>query len=162
MNLALRSKKILCRLIVRPSPKGPEFDEVLCEEMIEKGFADWLYRILGFFTYLYICALAIVYFGYIREEYLSPSLFAIDALQEPYLGALGIYVILKEMRKRRLQHPSRYLGELFVILWLVLLFAATAVSLISEKFVFDSVYKVIFTNSIASFIIFIGSKINKP
>lgn len=155
------SKKILCRLIIISSGKGEEFDEVMCEEMLRREAVDWLYRILGIFTYFYLAVLAVFFFFGLERIY--PVIFIfLDALQEPYLGALGVYVLLKEIRKRRHAYPSRYFGELFVVLWVAVLSLATFAILVSEGFYFDAVYRIIFTNSVAAVIIFIGSIINRP
>lgn len=160
MILTRPVKKIVCRLIVKPSGKGSEFDEVMCEEMLKKEAVDWLYIILWVFTYLYLGALAIFFFANLKVT--VPVLFVfLDALQEPYLGALGVYVVLKEIRKRRHSHPSRYLGEFFVIFW-VLLLAISTVAVFIGAYTFDAAYKIIFTNSLAALIIFIGSRINRP
>lgn len=160
MILPRPAKKIVCRLIVKPSGRGPEFDEAVCEEMLKKEAIDWLYILLWVFTYLYLGALAIFFFANLKGT--IPVLFVfLDALQEPYLGALGVYVVLKEIRKRRYSHPSRYLGEVFVIFWFLLLAFSTIAVWIGAH-TFDAAYKIIFTNSLAALIIFIGSRINKP
>ena len=158
--VSLRAKKIICRLIIKPSGKGPEFDEVICEEFLKKEATDWLYALLGLFTYLYLGTLAIFYFGNLKE--VTPALFIfLDALQEPYLGAVGVYAVLKEIRKRNRMHPSRYFGELFVILWFFLFLSATLAALWGS-YTLDYTYKIIFTNTLAATIIFIGSRLHKP
>lgn len=154
------AKKIICRLIVKPSGRGPEFDEVICEEMLKKEAIDWLYIVLWVFTYLYLGALAIFFFADL-EGTTPVFLVFLDALQEPYLGALGVYVVLKEIRKRIRSHPSRYFGEFFVVFWLLLLVVSTVAVLVGPG-TFDAAYKIIFTNSLAAVIIFIGSRINRP
>ena len=154
-------KKMVCRLLVKPSGRGAEFEEAICEEMLRREAVDWLYKILGAFTYLYLTALSIFFFGSFSER-LSWVFVFIDALQEPYLGALGIYVILKEVRKRRRDYPSLYRGELFVILWVIILAVATLTVVVSPIHKFDEVYKVIFTSSLAAVVIYIGGLINRP
>ncbi len=157
----LPAKKIVCRLIVKPSGRGEEFDEIICEEMLKKEAVDWLFWILGVFTYLYLAALAFAFFQHLEE---GPSLlfFLLDALQEPYLGAVGVYVILKEIRKRRRSHPSLYLGEIFVLLWLVLFLVAALTALFSPNYRIDASFKIILVNSLAVAVIYIGSIINRP
>lgn len=154
-------KKILCRLIIIRSGNGAEFDEVMCEEMLKREAVDWLFGMLGIFTYLYMAVLAGFYFLSLRDSHPVVFLF-LDAVQEPYIGALGIYVLLKEIRKRRRAYPSRYLGELFVALWSVFIFTATFSALLLPYYSFDDVYRIIFVNSAAAILIFIGSIINKP
>ena len=154
-------KKILCRLIIISSGRGAEFDEVICEEMLRREAVDWLYRILGIFTYCYLAVLAVFFFFGLDRVY--PVIFIfLDALQEPYLGALGVYVLLKEVRKRRRAYPSIYFGELFVVLWTAIVFMATLAVLLSDNFQFGNTYRIIFTNSAAALIIFLGSIINRP
>ncbi|MBI2122446.1 MAG: hypothetical protein HYT98_05020 [Candidatus Sungbacteria bacterium] len=154
-------KKILCRLIVFSSRRGAEFDEVICEEMLRREAVDWLYYGLGIFTYCYLAILSVFFF--LNLDGLYPVVFIfLDALQEPYLGALGVYVLLKEVRKRRRAYPSRYFGELFVVLWVAILFFATLAILVSDNFHFGETYRIIFINSVAAVIILIGSLINKP
>lgn len=154
-------KKILCRLIIISSGSGAEFDEVMCEEMLRREAVDWLYRGLGIFTYCYLAVLAAFFFFNLNGSYPVVFIF-LDALQEPYLGALGVYVLLKEVRKRRHAYPSRYFGELFVVIWVAVLSMATFSVLVSDMFHFDATYRIIFTNSAAALIIFIGSIINRP
>src|SRR3989338_2824522 len=161
MKLELHPKKIFCRLIIKPSDKGPEFDEVLCEEALRHEAVDWLYAVLGAFTYIYMAMLAGFFFLNLTDEY--PRVFAIlGALQEPYLGGVGVYVILKEIRKRYHNHPSHYTGELFVVLWVLMLAAASLFAIFSTAYGFDNVFKIIFTNSLAVLVIFIGGFINRP
>lgn len=154
-------KKIFCRLIIIRSGNGAEFDEAMCEEMLRREAVDWLFRALGIFTYLYMAVLAGFFFFSLQGSYPVVFLF-LDAMQEPYIGAVGIYVLLKEIRKRRRAYPSRYFGELFVALWSVLIFTATFSALFLSHYRFDDIYRIIFVNSAAAILIFIGSIINKP
>lgn len=159
MRLFKATEKILCRLVITPSGRGPEFDEVKCEEELRREAVDWIYAALGVFTYLYLVTLAVVFFGGLEDEWRTVFVL-LDSLQEPYLGALGIYVILKEIRKRRRDYPSRYAGEFFVALWLLFLLVSTLITIFSPEFNFAATYKIILTNSLVALIAYIGSLIH--
>lgn len=122
---------------------------------------DALYFIIGAFTHFYGAALAFLFL--FRAALSLPLLVsALDALQEPYLGGLGVYVILKEIRKRHHQEPSKHYGEFFVAMWLVLLAASTLMVFFSRAYYFDGVYKLIIANSLATLVIYVGGLINRP
>ena len=85
---------------------------------------DILFFFLGVFTYIYLFAVAFLYLSGVSSfDTISSKI--IRALAEPYLGAVGIYTILKESRKRRYAIQPRHWGELFVLAWLVLLAIAS-------------------------------------
>lgn len=128
---------------------------------LRRGAVDWLYYFLGVFTNLYGVALTLLFFLQRGGEFLV-FVRALDALQEPYLGGLGVYVILKEIRKRRRREPSRHRGEYFVILWAALLVLSSALVLVSPQYHFDDVYRLIVTNSLATLIIYVGGLLNRP
>lgn len=156
-----RTKKFLCQVILERTNEPSVFDEVNCDAILKREATDWLFVGLGAFTHIYLALLAIVFFGRLQDDF--PLLFLLlDTMQEPYFGALGVYVILKEVRKRRRIYPSRYWGELFVILWVLLLVSATAVTLISPNYQFDDFYKIILTTSLVVILVYMGSLINKP
>lgn len=127
---------------------------------LRRGAVDWLYYFLGVFTNLYGIALTLLFFLQRGETLIFVR--ALDALQEPYLGGLGVYVILKEIRKRRRHEPSRHHGEYFVILWAALLVLSSALVLVSPQYHFDDVYRLIVTNSLATLIIYVGGLLNRP
>ncbi len=128
---------------------------------LRHGALDILYFLLGFFTNVYGITITVIFFA--RAAHMIPILVGtLDAFQEPYLGALAVYVVLKEIRKRRHGLESRHFGEMFVVFWLLLLFASTLMVLFSDSYRFDEVYKLIITNSLAAFIIYIGGLINRP
>lgn len=122
---------------------------------------DRLYRWLGLFTDFYFLALAFEFFSNLHLAY---PLFekVLDTFAEPYLGTLAVYVVLKEIRKRRSGAAPRHRGEWFVIVWLLLLAATTAAVGLTERYQFDTAYKLVIENSIASLMIYIGSRIHRP
>lgn len=123
--------------------------------------ADALYFVIGGLTHFYGAALAFLFF--FRASLSWPLLVGIlDALQGPYLGGLGVYVILKEIRKRRHLMPSKHWGEWFVAMWLVLLGVSSVLVFFSAEYEFDITYKLIIANSLATFVIYIGGLINRP
>lgn len=122
---------------------------------------DRLYILLAVFTYLYMTATAFAFFS--RGGANFPVLAQIlDALAEPYLGSVGIYVILKEIRKRRFAEKSKHSGEIFVLLWLLLLFVSTAFVVFSPVYAFDEVAGLIVTMGLAVVVIYIGGLIHRP
>lgn len=122
---------------------------------------DTLYFIIGAFTHFYGAVLAFLFL--FRAALSWPLLVgALDALQEPYLGGLGVYVILKEIRKRHHHESSKHYGEFFVAMWFILLAASTLMVFFSSQYHFDEIYKLIITNSLATLIIYIGGLINRP
>ncbi|MBI4132126.1 MAG: hypothetical protein HY474_00670 [Candidatus Sungbacteria bacterium] len=121
---------------------------------------DHIYRWLGYFTSLYLIAAAVEFFAHLHAAYPEAERL-LDALSEPYLGALATYVVLKELRKRR-GVPPLHRGEHFVAAWLILLAVTTLAVAFTATYRFDPVYHLIISNSLASFIIFLGSRIHRP
>lgn len=131
-----------------------------CEDLLRREATDWLYYFLGASTYVYLALLAVMFFGGLTGSW--PKIWLlINGLQNPYLGALGIYVVLKEVRKRRRKYPSKYLGELFVGLWLALLVVTTVAVLVAPRYSFDEVYNLILNNSLVVGLIYLGAFIHK-
>ena len=128
---------------------------------LNKEAIDWLYFWLGSFTNIYLFTLAVFFFTQVAGEWKVLSGF-LEALQEPYLGAVGIYVVLKEIRKRRYGLTSRHRGEIFVFLWSLLLFISSIFVAFSSLYDFDGIYKLIITNSIATMLVYIAGLINRP
>lgn len=161
MSFKKTSGKILCRLVLgHPlTQEGRDIHE--CEGLLRREATDWLYYLLGASTYIYLALLAAMFFGGLASQWPKVWLL-VDGLQNPYLGALGIYVILKEVRKRRRKYSSKYLGELFVVLWFMLLAAVTAAIWTSSRYSFDEVYNLILNNSLVVGLIYLGAFINKP
>ena len=161
MNWRKSSEKILCRIVLERPLTREEKDLHECEDLLRREATDLLYYLLGASTYIYLTLLAMVFFGGLSGQWPRVWLL-VDGLQNPYLGALGIYVVLKEVRKRRRKYPSRYLGELFVVLWLALLVAASATVLISPRYGFDEAYNLILNNALVVGLIYLGAFIHKP
>ena len=126
-----------------------------------KETVDILYFFLGIFTYVYLFAIAFLYLSGVSSfDTVASKL--IRALAEPYLGAVGIYTILKESRKRRYALSSRHRGEIFVIAWLAL-FALTSILAIFTKFyTFTRTFELIIMLSLSLGIIYIGSVVHRP
>lgn len=160
MNLQKSVKKIVCQIVLHKTGDPGVFDEELCDSKLRREATDWLFILLSVFTYIYLLALAVVFFGRFSDE-LVKIFFLLDTLQDPYLGALGVYVILKEIRQRRLNHPSRYFGELFVVLWVVLGAAASFAVLLLPRYVLNDAYGLILVNSAVVLLIYLGSLVNK-
>jgi len=124
-------------------------------EYIYENFIDILYFILSIFTYFYLGLSVIAFFF---QKTVPPILpYIIDTLSEPYLGALGIYVILKEIERRRGRFLKMRQGEVFAIFWFCFLVAATLLTYFSPYYHLNIVYKTVVTNSLAALIIRIGT-----
>lgn len=161
MPRSKKVKKFFCHMVLVRTGHPGVFDEKTCDTILRKEAIDWLFMVLGFFTYLYLAALALLFLGKLNDKF-PEALLLVDILQEPYLGALGIYVVLKEIRKRNGFYQSKYLGELFVVLWALLFAFATLMTAISPAYQVDNLYKLIVATSSVVFLIYIGSIINRP
>lgn len=148
-------------ILKKPGEKEEGDDEVSSQVALRHRAVDWLYFWLGAFTHLYGAAATVLFFSRAGGNW--PALVGLlDAFQEPYLGGLGIYVVLKEIDKHRHQKISRHYGEYFVSAWMGLFFLSTLLVIFSPEYHFDAVYKIIITNSLATVIIFMGGLLHKP
>lgn len=121
---------------------------------------DWLYFTLWVLTHLFLLLVAVFYFARLAD-FFSNSVIFFDSFDEPYLGAVATYTILKEVRKRR-GIRRRYHGGIFVVYWLILFFAASFLAWRSPLYRFDGMLHIMLTNALATSIIWIGSFIHKP
>ncbi len=126
-----------------------------------RSILDHLYFWLGAFTNLYLVGIAVAFFAGFAAHYPTVEKL-LDALTEPYLGALAVYTVLKEIQKRRSGQSAARRGEWYVAAWLLLLVLATLAVASSEPYRFDTVYKLIIANSLAALMIYIGSRIHRP
>jgi len=122
---------------------------------------DALFFFLGVFTYIYLFAVAFLYLSGV-SSFDSVASKIIKALAEPYLGAVGIYTILKETRKRRYALSSRHWGEFFVLAWLGLLALCSMLTVIFPFYTFTRTLELIITLSLSIGIIYIGSAVHRP
>lgn len=115
-----------------------------------------IYSIFNFLTHSY---LAIIIFSFFFQKYVPGNIIQlIDSLSDPYLGILGIYLVLKEVKIRTgATTPHRFMKEAFVMSWIILLMISSLLTLTSQTYHVDGVYKLIVTNSLASIIIRIGT-----
>lgn len=125
-------------------------------EFLKNHSLDILYGFFGFITHAY---LAVILLSFFLQDYIPETLIRLaDSLSEPYLGVIGIYLVLKEVRIRTGKLvPHRILGEAFVAVWVILLFVSSLLTFLSESYHVDDVYRLIITNSLASVIIRIGT-----
>jgi len=127
-------------------------------EFIFDSTVDVAYFILSIWTYLYVGFVSIAFFAKLNYPILLRLL---DSLSEPYLGAVGVYVIIKEIRKKRQRIKGQHFGEFFVIFWILIFFAAIVMTLVSPDYSFDDVMSLILTNALAVFVIYIGGIIHR-
>lgn len=128
---------------------------------IAESAVDLLYYALGFFTSLYYLVAIYLFFF---ESGVYHEIFGriFDALVEPYLGSVGIYVILKEVRKRQLKTTSRHFGEFFVFSWLTLFLLSLVLMWFSPGFKFDDMAGSIMTITLALTVIYMGGLVHRP
>lgn len=127
----------------------------LLHEYLKENFVDILYYLLSIFTYLYLAATILVFFF---EHNLPRSIpFIVDTLSEPYLGALGVYVVVKEIERRRGRQIKRRWGELFAHIWILFLITASSTVYFSENYHLSPLYQTVVTNALAALIIRIGT-----
>lgn len=120
-------------------------------------FVEVLYVTLSIFTYLYLFLTVIAFFF---DELIPKSLpRIIDTLSEPYLGALGVYVVVREIERRKGRVRSRKWGELFAVIWFFFFITATVLTFFSKHYYLNELYKTIVTNALAALIIRIGTLI---
>lgn len=126
------------------------------KEVIYNHFLAILHFLLSFVAYGYLLLVAVVFF--FRDELAIPPAIIrlVESLSEPYLGAIGIYLFVKEIRSRR-GVKSRILNEAFVGIWLVFFFAASILTFMSKYYHIDPLYNLIMTNSLAAIIIRLGT-----
>lgn len=128
---------------------------------IYESIVDLLFYVIGFFTYLYFLSFAYLFFFHQSPNY-PLAVKIMHALSEPYLGSVGIYVILKELRKARYNLSGRHKGEVFVFSWTALLIASLILVIFSSNFSFDILVSDIITISLALLVIYVGGIIHKP
>ncbi|MEK7596097.1 MAG: hypothetical protein AAB564_00905 [Patescibacteria group bacterium] len=116
---------------------------------------------LSAFTYFYFITLAVLYFGRLWGSYPVFSFLA-SAFSEPYVGAVAVYTLLKEYRKKIKRSGSFHRGEIFVSAWALMLFAAIILALFSDSYALDEPLKIIIQTSIAVILIYIGSVVHEP
>lgn len=154
-----------CQNIFREGPLVDVFSCIACyvREFIKNKIGqyfhdhlvDTLYYTLGVFTYVYFTLSAITFF--FRANVPNSFPYIVDILSNPYLGALGMYVIAKEIVRRRNTALRRRWGEIFATLWLLLFITASLATYFLDYYRLDEVYKIVATNSLAAIIIRIGT-----
>lgn len=150
---------------LREPEDGQSNGKISWKKAVTKALAesavDFLYYIVGFFTSLYFFLAAYLFFiGGGKYHEIAVKIF--DALSEPYLGSVGIYVILKEIRKRQSKVKSKHFGEYFVYLWLVLFLVVLGFIWFLPNYHFDELMGAITTVTLASLVIYTGGIIHKP
>jgi len=86
-----------------------------------------IWRILtNFWTVIFIIFLIFDFFQLNRFEYLTVPFSVV------YIGILGLYASTKEFDRWYEMHEGRHPGELFVILWTVVIFGFLGISFFSS------------------------------
>ena len=124
-------------------------------EYLYNNFVEILYVSLGVITYCYLALTIAAFFFEQHVPGIVPHL--VDIFSEPYLGALGIYVVVREIEHRRGKHTKNRWGDLVAAAWILFLVAATTLTYVSENYHITGVYKIVVTNALAALIIRIGT-----
>lgn len=137
------------------------FARFLCaiRRVLYDNFVDTLHHLLFVATYSYLAANIAVFFFQSSMPRTFTTL--VETFSEPYLGALGIYVVVNEIRRRRGRKVYPHFSSVFTALWIVLLTVSTALVYFGDTFYFNAVYRTIVTNSFAAFIIRLGTVLGK-
>lgn len=118
---------------------------------IRRRLIDILYRTLRVFTYVYLVLSVLIFFV---SEYLpSFIVFLVDAFAEPYLGVIGVYIIVKEIGHRRGLIPRHKKHEGFVLMWLIFSLISSVAVFVSDYYVLNEHYKNVVTTTLATMII---------
>lgn len=120
-----------------------------------ENLVDTLHVLLTFLTYAYLSASIV---GFFFQQYV-PSIFIslVSTFAEPYLGALGVYVVVNEIRRRNGHAPHPRLATVFVSLWFMFLGISTVLVYFEHSYPFNGIYRTIITNSFAAMVIRIGA-----
>ncbi len=123
-------------------------------QYLREKIVDILFIILGAFIYFYLSITLATFFFY---DYVPYSFhFIVRAFSDPYLGALGVYILAKEV-ERRWGRIRKRRHELFVAAWVLFLFAATGFYLVAYDRNLADVYEVIITSASAAVLLRIGT-----
>lgn len=129
------------------------FSRVL-QDYFRQNLIDLLYLILSIFTYVYLALSILTFFFEKSVPLFLPD--TIEILSEPYLGVLGVYVVVKEIERRRGYIKQRTWGELFAIIWFLFFVTASFLTFFSEDYHANAIYKTVVTNALAAMIIRLG------
>lgn len=114
-----------------------------------------LYYGLGVVAYGYLFVVVGIFFLQNELPKIYPKI--LDSFSDPYLGILGIFVLVQEMKRRQDPKPRRVWHEIFTVIWIAFLALSSLLTLMSQSYHFDIVYRVIITNSLAAAIIRAGA-----
>ena len=134
----------------------------IIDDVFFNDAVDILYFWLGIFTHLYFFLVAFLYVGALSSVDTVASKL-VKALAEPYLGAVGIYTILKESRKRDKKNAfPRHHGEAYVVGWLVLLVASSTLAIFFDAYTFNKSLELIITIALSVGLIYLGGVVHRP
>lgn len=119
------------------------------------NFLDILYHALTIFTFSYLAFVIWAFFDQNNIPIIVSRV--VDALAEPYLGTLGVYLVVKEIRQRLGKKTHKHMADIIVFAWLMLMLVSSLLTMFSASYHFNIVYRHIVTNSLAALIIRIGT-----
>lgn len=119
------------------------------------NFVDTLHHILVVATYAYLASNFTVFF--FQKSLSNTFISLVETFSEPYLGALGIYIVVNEIRRRRGKNVYTHFSTIFAACWMALLLISSVLVYTADTYHFNAVYRTIVTNSFAAFIIRLGT-----
>ncbi|MCF7820210.1 MAG: hypothetical protein K9M44_01930 [Candidatus Pacebacteria bacterium] len=97
----------------------------MIKKMLENSYKFW-YQIVNFWTLFFMAIIVVDLFSSNKQSSL------VSALAIIYIGVLAIYVGNKEFERWYHLHQGRHPGEMYVILWTVLIASLLACDLIMQ------------------------------
>ena len=144
------------------STSSPVRDNNISRSPFRGHTLDTLYRALWVFTHFYGASLTILFFTQ-SGPFWPMFVRFLESLEGPYFAGIGVYVVLKEIRKYHTQTAKGWRrGEYFVFFWCALMVIATIALVVSPQYRFDTVYHLILANGLVTFVVYIGGKIHRP
>lgn len=120
-------------------------------DYFHEHFTDVVYRFFNTFIYSYLTLSVVTFFF---SEHVPPAFsFIIEALSEPYLGAVGVYLLLREVGRRRTKEGTKP-KDYFILFWFIFFVGATVFTYyVPSTPLVSELYKIVVTNSFAAIIL---------
>lgn len=121
---------------------------------LRKESLRFLHSVFKWFLHAYLGAVIVGFF--FQSSLPAFFLTMTESFSASYVGALGVYFVLKELLRREGEKIPRGPTEILFIVWFVLLVVSTGLTLFSSDFQFGQMYSVILKNSFAAIVFRIG------
>ena len=124
-----------------------------------ENFVDTIHIVLLLATYAYLVLSVAAFF--FQNAFPRQIVYIVDAFSEPYLGVLGIYVVVNEIRRRRGKVAHPHFANVFAGVWAAFLVVSTLIVILGDTYYFNEMYRTVVTNSLAALIIRVGTILTK-